>query len=68
MDWEKKVQRAEGRITDARDDKEKEKREKYLQKLFKREPSQPSFENKTSCRLDSRTGEVQWGKGKFSPL
>lgn len=67
-DWEKKAKRIEGRITEARDDKEKQKREKYLQKLIKRESSQPSFENKTSCRLDSRTGKVQWGKGKFSPL
>lgn len=67
-DWDKKVKRAKERITTARNDKEKEKAEKSLQKLLKKEPSKPHFENKTPCRFDYRTGKVEWGKGKFSPL
>jgi putative transposase len=67
-DWENKVNRAEKRIASTRDDNEKEKREKSLDKLLKREPSIPYFEEKTPCRMDYRTGNVQWGKGKFSPL
>jgi putative transposase len=67
-DWEKKIKRAEEKISAARDDAEKEKREKYLQKLLKREPSRPSFQDKTSCRFDCRTGRIESGKGKFSPI
>lgn len=67
-DWEKKVKKAEARIESARDEKEKEKRDKSLQKLLKKEPSKPHFENKISCRIDYRTGKVQSGKGKFAPL
>ena len=67
-DWDKKLKRATERIGSARDDKEKEKAEKSLQKLLKREPSKPSFTEKTSCRYDYRTGNVEVGKGKFSPL
>ncbi len=66
--WEKKYQRAQERLESARDNKEKEKAEKSLQKLLKREPSRPSFEDKTPCRFDYRTGKVQPGKGKFSPI
>nr|WAH99870.1 MAG: zinc ribbon domain-containing protein [Candidatus Methanoperedens sp.] len=67
-EWKKKVDIAEGKIESARDEIEKEKAEKSLQKLLKKEPSKPRFENKTSCRIDYRTGKVEWGKGKFSPL
>jgi putative transposase len=67
-DWEKKVERAEEKMESTRDEKEKERAEKSLQKLLKKEPSKPQFENKTSCRIDYRTGKVEWGKGKFSPL
>ncbi len=67
-DWEKKVKRAEDRIASAEDEKEKDKRDKYLNKLLKREPTKPYFENKTSCRIDYRTGKVERGKGKLSPL
>ncbi len=67
-DWDKKVKRAQERITTARNNKEKEKAEKSLQKLLKKEPSKPHFQNKTSFMFDYRTGKVQWGKGKFSPL
>jgi len=49
-------------------EKKKEKRETSLQKLLKREPSKPVFQDKTSCRLDYRTGKVESGKGKLSPL
>jgi putative transposase len=67
-DWEKKLKRAVERIESARDDKEKVKAEKSLEKLRKREPSKPSFNEKTSCRYDYRTGNIEVGKGKFSPL
>lgn len=66
--WENRARKAMERITSARDEKEKTKREKYFEKLLKREPSVPLFTEKTSCRYDYRTGNVQWGKGKFSPL
>ncbi len=67
-DWEKKVRRAEERIESVREDDEREKREKSLQKLIKREPSKPSFRDKTSCRIDTRTGKIEWSDSKFSPL
>ncbi len=67
-DWERRVKSAEDRVASARDEKERAKREKSLEKLLKREPSKPTFENKTSCRFDSRTGKVEWGKGKFASL
>jgi putative transposase len=67
-EWVKKVERVKEKIETAWDDKEKEKAEISLQKLLKREPSRPSFEDKTPCRVDYRTGEVESGKGKFSPI
>ena len=54
-DWERRVEKTQDRVLSARDDKEKENREKSLQKLLKREPSKPSFQDKTSCRIDYRT-------------
>ncbi len=68
QDWDSKVKRAKERITAARNDKEKEKAEKSLQRLLKKEPSKPHFDSKTSCMIDYRTGKVQYGKGKFSSL
>jgi len=68
IDWEKKVERATERLEASEDDKEKEKKQKSLDKLLKKEPSRPTFEDKTPCRLDSRTGKITIGKGKFSPL
>ncbi len=67
-EWEGKVERAEKRLENARDDKERMKGEKWLEKLKKREPSKPDFRDKTSCRLDWRTGTVEKSKekGKFS--
>jgi transposase len=67
-EWEKKIKRAQERLECARDDKEKQKIEKSLKKMLKREPSRPTFEDKTPCRIDSRTGKVQKGIGKFSAL
>jgi transposase len=67
-EWEKKLESAEERLESSRDDKEKDKAEKSLDKLLKREPSRPSFKDKTPCRIDSRTGHVEAGKGKLSPL
>ncbi len=67
-EWGKKVERAEERVASARDEKEKAKQEKSLEKLLKREPSKPTFEGKTSCRIDYRTGKVEWSMGKLTPL
>ena len=66
--WERKIERSEERLYSARDDKELEKADKWLEKLKKREPSKPTFENKTSCRFDYRTGTIEEGKGKLSKL
>ena len=47
----------------ARDD------EVYLWKFLQKEPTPPKFNNKTSCRIDTRTGRIQWNKkSKLSPL
>lgn len=66
-EWEGKVERVEKRLENARDDKELEKTEKWIEKLMKREPSRPDFREKTSCRFDYRTGNVEKAKdkGKF---
>jgi len=67
-EWEGKIEMAEERLYSARDDKEIEKAEKWLEKLRKREPSRPNWDRKTSCRFDYRTGTVEEGKGKLSRL
>jgi hypothetical protein len=67
--WEVKVERAEERLEGSRDDKERMRGEKWLEKLIKREPSKPDFRDKTPCRLDWRTGNVvRWDEGKLSKL
>jgi len=67
-DWEYAYNRAHDRLESARDDRERKKAEERIRKLEKREPSPPSFMDKTSCRIDYRTGKIQPGKGKLSPL
>ncbi len=70
--WERKIARIEEKLaslTEEDDDKKKKaKLEARLSKLLESEPSQPMFNEKTSCRLDYRTGKVEQGRGKFSPL
>ena len=70
--WEGKIVRIEERLEslseDEDDQKKKAKLEARLTKLMKSEPSQPTFQDKTSCRIDCRTGKVESGKGKFSAL
>jgi transposase len=51
QDWERKVEYAE-----------KKSKEKWLEKLLKREPFLPNFNQKTSCRIDYRTGRIEWNK------
>jgi hypothetical protein len=51
QDWEKKVEYAE-----------KKSKEKWLKKLLKREPFPPNFNQKTSCRIDYRTGRIEWNR------
>ena len=69
-EWEGKVERTEKRLESARDDKEREKSYKWLEKLRKREPSKPDFREKTSCRFTHNIGVVEQakGKGKLSGL
>ena len=43
--------------------------EVYLWKFLQREPTPPGFNHKTSCRIDERTGRIEWNKkSKLSPL
>jgi len=65
-EWEKKLKKAEEKAQSAKDEKEKEKGGKSLQRLLKKEPSRPSFQNKTACRIDYRTGKLERGRGKFA--
>ena len=58
-DWERKADRAREKIENARDDKEKANAQKSHDKRLKREPSEPTFETKTPCRIDSRTGRIE---------
>ncbi len=72
-EWEGKIERTEDRLDSARDDKEREKGEKWLEKLKKREPSKAfdksDCDHKIPCRLDYRTGNiVKWDEGKLSTL
>lgn len=71
--WERQVLNAEALVGEAlvahaRDEKEKVKREKSLEKLLKREPSRPKFRNKTPCRIDYRTGKIEQSDSKLTPL
>ena len=67
-EWEGKLERAKERLAGARDDKERKKDEKWLEKLIKREPGKPTLENKTSCRFDYRTGNIKQSKVKLTQL
>ena len=43
--------------------------EVYLWKFLQREPTPPDFNHKTPCRIDIRTGRIEWNKkSKLSPL
>lgn len=43
--------------------------EVYLWKYLQKEPTSPDFNHKTSCRIDERTGKIEWNKkSKLSPL
>jgi len=64
-DWERKVDGTVERIENARDDKEKAKAQKRHDKLLKREQSESSFETKTPCRIDSRTGRIEKGRNSI---
>jgi transposase len=67
-EWGKKVERAEEKIKLASNEREKAKREKSIEKLFQREPSKPTFKDKTPCRVDYRTGKIEWSSSKLTPL
>lgn len=41
----------------------------YLSKYLQREPTSPEFNHKISCRIDERTGRIEWNKrSKLSRL
>ena len=43
--------------------------EVYLWKYLQKEPMSPNFNHKTPCRVDVRTGKIEWNKkSKLSPL
>ena len=42
------------------------RKEQYVQKLLKREPSAPVFPDKTPCRTDPRTGKIQKSRVKLT--
>jgi len=43
--------------------------EVYLWKYLQKEPTPPSFNHKTSCYIDKRTGWIEWNiRSKLSPL
>lgn len=64
-DWERRVDEAKERVDLAEDDRKREKAEKSLAKLVKREPSIPKFQGKTPCRIDYRTGRIERGRNSF---
>lgn len=63
--WERQVDNAHDRLESTRGDNEKAKAQKSLDKLLKREPSKPRFEDKVPCRVDSRTGRIERGGNSF---
>ncbi|MFZ2411563.1 MAG: transposase [Candidatus Methanoperedens sp.] len=70
--WERKIVRLEKKLADLTeeegDKKKKTKIEARLSKLMKSEPSQPIFQKKTSCRIDYRTGKIEWSDSKLTSL
>ena len=64
-DWERRVDGADQRVDLAEDDRAREKAEKSLAKLIDREPSAPDFQKKTPCRIDYRTGRIEYGNNSF---
>lgn len=57
-DWKYSFDDATEELGSCGDD-EREKLERKVERLEKREPSPPSFLHKTSCRLDHRTGKTK---------
>ncbi|HSD56845.1 MAG TPA: hypothetical protein VLB04_01585, partial [Methanotrichaceae archaeon] len=64
-DWERRVDGARERVDSAENDRKREKAEKSLDKLIKREPSIPKFQEKTPCRIDYRTGRIERSRNSF---
>lgn len=64
-DWKRRVDGAKGRADQAEDGRKRENAEKSLAKLIKREPSIPTFREKTPCRIDYRTGRIEVGRNSF---
>jgi putative transposase len=64
-DWEKKLTYHQERLLSI-DDNKKGRKEQYVQKLIKKEPSPPTFHDKTPCRIDTRTGKIQKSSVKLT--
>jgi putative transposase len=64
-DWERRLESVKERVDSVEDNRAKEKAEKSLAKLIKREPSTPEFHEKTPCRIDYRTGRIEPGENSF---
>ena len=82
-EWENRIKSVERKITeketkikeDYREDfkiqlqRKLERQKARLEKIKNREPTMPTFEGKTPCRIDKRTGKIQWNeKSKLTPL
>jgi len=66
--WERQAIASEKRVAASRDDTEKEKRRKSFDKILKKEPSIPDFMDKTPCRIDYRTGKIEYSDSKLTSL
>lgn len=73
IQWEKKVKKLVEQIAVIKeqsplDEKALDKKEKSFKKLIKTEPSRPTFQDKTPCRIDYRTGRVERSDSRLTPL
>ena len=82
-EWEYKIKSTEKKIAEKEEELKKdyrteyikrlqrklERQKTYLEKLKNKEPSTPTFLYKTPCRIDIRTGRIEWNnKSKLSSL
>ena len=65
MDWEKRLTYHQECLLSNDNDK-KVRKEQYIQKLIKKEPVPPAFQDKTPCRIDTRTGKIQKSSVKLT--
>jgi hypothetical protein len=63
-EWQYRYDRVVEDLANCGDD-ERERVEKKVKRLEENEPSPPLFDHKVSCRLDPRTGVIQYGENSF---